>query len=164
MYFGGPKMEHFTAFDLQRHVGKVQSAALVAPVAITHHGRERLVVMNYDTWLHLGRGDALSDAIKRLQTQRGRLAREGIARVSIFGSVARGDAREDSDIDLLVEPVAGVRVGGLRLAHWKGVLTEIVGREADVVVREFLTEKVAKTMERDLIDAAVGAEAARDAA
>jgi hypothetical protein len=32
------------------------------------------------------------------------------------------------------------------------------------VVREFLTEKVAKTMERDLIVAAVGAEAARDAA
>jgi predicted nucleotidyltransferase len=145
-------VEQFTAFDLQRHVGKVQNAALAAPVAITHHGRERLVIMAYDEWRHLGRGDALADTIKRLQANRALLRREGIAGVSVFGSVARGDAREDSDVDLLVEPAAGTRVGGLRLVRWKNLMSELLGRDADVVVREFLDDKVRETMERDLIE------------
>ncbi len=148
-------MEHFTAYDLQRHVGRVQDAAAKAPVAITHHGNERFVLMDFARWRELGRGDALADAIRRLQANRDRLWSEGIAAVSIFGSVARGDARHDSDIDVLAEPMPGVRVGGLKLMQWKMALTEILGREADVVVRDFLQPKVQETMARDLIEAVV---------
>ncbi|MFO1510405.1 MAG: nucleotidyltransferase family protein [Steroidobacteraceae bacterium] len=32
------------------------------------------------------------------------VARYGVARPRVFGSAARGDDREDSDLDLLVEP------------------------------------------------------------
>ena len=146
-------MEHFTAYDLQRHVGRVQDAAAKAPVAITHHGTERFVLMDFARWRELGRGDALADAIRRLQANRGRLRAEGIAKLSIFGSVARGDARHDSDIDLLADPLPGLRVGGLKLMQWKAALTEILGREADVVAREFLRPEVRETMARDLIEA-----------
>jgi predicted nucleotidyltransferase len=158
-------VKQFTAFDLQRHVGRVQSAALAAPVAITHHGHERLVIMAYDRWLSLGRGDALAETIKRLQSNRAQLRREGIAGVSVFGSIARGDARADSDVDLLVEPASGVSVGGLKLVRWKALMSELLGRDADVVVREFLDEKVKETMERDLIEVvAARAEDVGDAA
>ena len=146
-------MEQFTAFDLQRRIGKVQAAALAAPVAITHHGHGHLVLMNHDQWRRLGRGDALAEAIRRLQANRALLRREEIAGISVFGSVARGDARDDSDIDLLVEPRAGTRVGGLKLARWKNLMTALLGRNADVVVREFLDDKVRLTIERDLIEA-----------
>ena len=146
-------MERFTAYDLQRHVGRVQDAAAKAPVAITHHGHERFVLMDFARWRELGRGDALADAVRRLQANRQRLRDQGIAAISIFGSVARGDARDDSDIDLLAEAMPGIRVGGLKLMQWKMALTEILGREADVVVREFLHPKVEETMARDLIEA-----------
>ena len=146
-------MRHFTAFDLQRHVAQVQDAALAAPVAITHHGNPRLVLMDYGRWSRIGRGDALADAIRTLQANRQALRAAGIAKISIFGSVARGEAGDDSDIDLLVEPSAEILVGGLQLAQWKAMLSAVLGRRADPVVREFLTEQVKATMQRDLIEA-----------
>ncbi|MBN1609410.1 MAG: nucleotidyltransferase family protein [Polyangiaceae bacterium] len=42
------------------------------------------------------------EVIRRVQARRGRLEQLGVASLSLFGSVARGDARADSDVDLLV--------------------------------------------------------------
>jgi predicted nucleotidyltransferase len=57
-------------------------------------------------------------------------ARHGVHRVRVFGSFARGDASEDSDVDLLIE--AGPRTppwfpGGLLVD-----LEEELGRRVDV--------------------------------
>jgi predicted nucleotidyltransferase len=57
-------------------------------------------------------------------------AKHGVQRVRVFGSFARGDAREDSDLDLLVD--AGPRTppwfpGGLLVD-----LEEELGRRVDV--------------------------------
>jgi predicted nucleotidyltransferase len=112
-------------------------------------------MMDFDAWRRLGRADVLTDAIRRLQANHARLRQEGIASIAVFGSVARGDATDASDVDLLVEPMPGTRVGGLRLAGWNRLLSDILGRRADVVVREFLNEKVRAAMDRDLIEAVV---------
>jgi hypothetical protein len=63
-------------------------------------------------------------------------ARHGVTSIKVFGSVARGDARDDSDVDFLVE--VGPRhspffPGGLVLD-----LEEILGRRVDVVEPEGL--------------------------
>lgn len=42
--------------------------------------------------------------------------RHGIRRLALYGSVARGTARADSDVDLLVEFVADRKPGLLALA------------------------------------------------
>jgi predicted nucleotidyltransferase len=42
-------------------------------------------------------------ALAKLRAMRPRFSQLGIERVRVFGSVARGEAREDSDIDLLVD-------------------------------------------------------------
>jgi predicted nucleotidyltransferase len=58
-------------------------------------------------------------------------ARHGAGQVRVFGSVARGEAREDSDIDLLVSPgpvTSAWFPAGLMLD-----LQELLGREVDVV-------------------------------
>ncbi len=57
-------------------------------------------------------------------------ARHGARNVRVFGSVARGDARPDSDVDLLVEMEPGrslMDMGGLLMD-----LQDLLGRDVDV--------------------------------
>jgi predicted nucleotidyltransferase len=58
--------------------------------------------------------------------------RHGARNVRIFGSVARGDAGPDSDIDFLVEMPRGRSL--LDLAGLWQDLEELLGRRVDVVV------------------------------
>ncbi|MCK1735158.1 type II toxin-antitoxin system Phd/YefM family antitoxin [Bradyrhizobium sp. 138] len=48
-------IKEFSAQDLQRRLGEVQDAALVAPIAITHRGRRRHVMMSIDEFKRLER-------------------------------------------------------------------------------------------------------------
>jgi hypothetical protein len=43
------------------------------------------------------------EAISRLQAAEAEIRRLGVHRLALFGSVLRGEARPDSDVDLLVE-------------------------------------------------------------
>ena len=58
--------------------------------------------------------------------------REGIRRLSLFGSVLRDDFSPESDIDILVEFLRGERVGLLRLAGMELDLEEVFGRKVDL--------------------------------
>ncbi len=61
-----------------------------------------------------------------------RLAEEsGYARLAVFGSVARGDARPDSDIDLLVESPEGASSFGF--IKFKQLIERVLGRQIDLV-------------------------------
>lgn len=58
-------------------------------------------------------------------------ARYGVTNVRVFGSMARGDADENSDVDLLVQPLPGTSLldlGGLLMDA-----QELLGRHVDVV-------------------------------
>jgi prevent-host-death family protein len=46
-------MRIFTSQDLQKRTGEVQEAALVGPIAITHHGRKRHVMLSYEEYERL---------------------------------------------------------------------------------------------------------------
>lgn len=50
-------MQRFSSFDLQRNVARVQEAALKEPVAVSYHGRDRLVIMPIDEFERLKRRD-----------------------------------------------------------------------------------------------------------
>ena len=45
----------------------------------------------------------LDDALQTLRAAKPLLDRYGVARIGVFGSVARGEAGPDSDVDVLVE-------------------------------------------------------------
>lgn len=61
-----------------------------------------------------------------------RLAEEsGYAGLAVFGSVARGDARQDSDIDLIVEAPAGT--SSFDFIRFKQLIEQVLGREVDLV-------------------------------
>ena len=59
------------------------------------------------------------------------LRKHGVRRAWIFGSIARGEARPESDLDLLVEFEEGRSL--LDLVDLRLVLEDLLGREADVV-------------------------------
>jgi uncharacterized protein len=71
--------------------------------------------------------------------------RYGIARLSIFGSVARGVAGEGSDVDLLYELRPGARLGW-EIDDLADELSEIFGRPVDLVARVALHPMLVETV------------------
>lgn len=61
-----------------------------------------------------------------------------IQRLDLFGSVARGDAGEASDVDLLVDFAEPGRVSTEDLLEMAGEAEEIVGAPVDFVLRSSL--------------------------
>jgi predicted nucleotidyltransferase len=61
--------------------------------------------------------------------------RHSVARMEVFGSVAAGTAREDSDVDFLVEFLPGTLPGLLEMGGLKEDLEERLGRPVDLLSR-----------------------------
>lgn len=90
---------------------------------------------------------------RRVRRHRKRLvdvaAVHGLTRLRVFGSVARGEDRDDSDLDLLVgldQPLGVVALGRARQA-----LEDVVGATIDLVPETGLKPDVAARIESDLI-------------
>lgn len=70
--------------------------------------------------------------------------------LALFGSRARGDAREDSDIDILVDFAPGADL--LDLSGLKLYFEDVFGRPVDVVPRRAIREELRETILADAID------------
>jgi|GEM_PF-319517 len=73
-----------------------------------------------------------------------------VDKLALFGSHARGEAREDSDIDILVDFAPGADL--LDLSGLKLYLEDIFGRPVDVVPRRAIREELREAMLADAID------------
>ncbi len=62
----------------------------------------------------------------------------GVARLALFGSVARGEARPDSDVDLLVQFSPGAKTFDRFLALSE-LLEALLGRRVELVTTESLS-------------------------
>ncbi len=73
-----------------------------------------------------------------LKTNSAQLGLYGVRRIGLFGSFVRGDEREESDIDLLVEFEQGCKTfdNFMSLAFF---LEDLLGRKVEVVTRESLS-------------------------
>ena len=69
--------------------------------------------------------------LRILREQAPRLRARGIARLSLFGSMARGDAGPDSDIDLLIEVDSEAGFGLSDLLDLREELGDLLGRPVD---------------------------------
>lgn len=90
-----------------------------------------------------------------LERERGGLVevldRFGATNPRLFGSVARGDAREDSDLDLLVDLAPGAGNELLRVAGLAEELSELLGARVDVVATTLLRDEVSATALEDAV-------------
>jgi predicted nucleotidyltransferase len=65
-------------------------------------------------------------------------ARYKVAELSVFGSTARGDAGQDSDIDLLVTFQTDAAIGLIAFNRLRRELEEGLGRRVDLVPKDGL--------------------------
>jgi hypothetical protein len=91
--------------------------------------------------------------IATLRANKAALRLRGVAHAALFGSVARGEAGPDSDIDIMVEINAAA---GVDLYDYVGIrrfIGELFADKADVSEREALKGHVRPGAERDAIHA-----------
>ena len=77
------------------------------------------------------------EVIAKLKQHEAELRRLGVEHLYLFGSTARGEAREDSDVDLFFDYERG-KLGLFELMDVKEETTRILGRKADIMTRDSL--------------------------
>jgi hypothetical protein len=97
--------------------------------------------------------DTLDDVLETLRTHEGELRRFGVFHAAVFGSVARGEARADSDIDVLVELDQDRPMGIFEYARLRLYINEILDGAGDVVNRRTLKPLVRDSILRGAVHA-----------
>jgi hypothetical protein len=77
------------------------------------------------------------------------LQRLGVKSLAVFGSLARGEAQPDSDVDLLVEFAGTATFDGFM--GLKFFLEDLLQRRVDLVTRAALSPRLRSTIEREAI-------------
>ena len=92
----------------------------------------------------------VEEIVQRLRELKPELARRyKVRRLSVFGSWARGEQKEDSDIDLLVDFEVGADL--LDLVGLSLYLEEVLGKSVDIVPRAALREELRETVLEQVI-------------
>ena len=77
------------------------------------------------------------EAVDRLKQHEAELKRLGVEHLYLFGSTARGEAREESDVDLFFDHPEG-SLGLFALMDVKEAAARILGRKTDIMTRRSL--------------------------
>lgn len=136
-----------------RHTASVQARAVHAK----EHARERRIQAvdwgrRSDRLLGEGRPVDISQLQNLLAKHRAELDAFGVAELHVFGSVARGEARPDSDVDIMVRFAGPASI--FTLVHLKDFLEELVGRRVDLVTEAGLRPWMRESVREEAIRAA----------
>lgn len=95
----------------------------------------------------------LNDVLNILKANEVALKNKGVMHVSVFGSTARGQQNENSDVDILIDLDQARPLNVFEYASIKDEIKRIVGGRADVVSREGLKKALRERVEREAVDA-----------
>lgn len=90
-------------------------------------------------------------ALDTLRRNQRALRARGIRHAALFGSMARGDARPDSDIDIFVEFDPAARVTLFDYVGVKDFIATLFDDHVDVIDRDALKPHLRETSVRDAI-------------
>jgi predicted nucleotidyltransferase len=91
------------------------------------------------------------DILARLREHEARLKAQGVSHAALFGSRARGGARPDSDIDILVEISPDVRMDVFQYVGIVHSIEDLFPVRVDVSNRIALKPHVKATAEREAV-------------
>ncbi len=90
-------------------------------------------------------------AINRLKPFEPHLRERGVTSLYLFGSTARGDARADSDVDLLFDVAPGTRFSLFDQARFVTELSSGLGTSVDFILRRELHPYLKPRIEAELV-------------
>ena len=96
--------------------------------------------------------NSLTDVLRTLRAHEDDLRRLGVEHAAVFGSVARGEARAGSDIDVLVELDRERPMGIFAYARLKLYIGELLDGASDVVNRKTLKPLLRENILRDAVN------------
>jgi predicted nucleotidyltransferase len=92
-----------------------------------------------------------SDALETLRRSESALRSRGVRRAALFGSVARGESRPNSDIDIMVEIDPEAHITVFDYVDIKEYIAGLFDGPVDVVSRDSLKPYVRPTATADAI-------------
>lgn len=90
--------------------------------------------------------------ITRIRKNRAQLEKLGVKSLSLFGSVARGEERKNSDVDILVEFKGKATFD--RYMDTKFFLEDLLGRKVDLVTSKAIKPRMKPYIMQDLVHVA----------
>ena len=93
--------------------------------------------------------DLAEGVIATLRAHEAELRAAGITGLSVFGSVARGDAEAGSDVDLVAELDPAARIGLFALVALERRLAELLGRPVDLLPEPVEKQRLRAKIDRD---------------
>ena len=93
--------------------------------------------------------DSAEHMIATLRAHAAELRHAGIRHLSLFGSIARGDAGIDSDVDFVVELDPEAHIGLFGLGALERRLAGLVGRPVDLLTEPIEKQSLRANVDRD---------------
>jgi len=90
------------------------------------------------------------EAISRLKQHGADLKRLGVEHLYMFGSTVRGEAKDDSDVDLFFDYQRG-KLGLFELMDVKEYAANILGHKTDIMTRDSLHKTLRQQIEETAI-------------
>ncbi len=94
----------------------------------------------------------LQRVLETLKAHEAELRRLGVRHAAVFGSVARGQARPESDIDVLVDLDPAQEISVFQYARLKLYIGELLGGASDVVNRRKLKPLLRDNILREAVN------------